>query len=129
MLQWSSMALPISAMSAAVVGFEVVVGGGTSEKCIFCCFHRKRKVLIFNLYCDLLFRESFLTVREDDLLFASLVLARLVSHRHILANGLNKIFEHNISLMEICHLLIFDCFQTSMTMYSTVCFPFVFDSH
>ena len=29
------MASPISAMSAAVVGFEVVVGGGTSEKCIF----------------------------------------------------------------------------------------------
>ena len=67
-----------------------------------CCFHRKRKVLFFNLYCDLLLRESFLTVKEDDLLYASLVLARLVSHRHILANGLNKIFEHNIrfSLME-----------------------------
>ena len=92
------MASPISAMSAAVVGFEVVVGGGTSEKMhsFCCCFHRKRKVLIFNLYCDLLLRECFLTVREDDLLYASLVLARLVSHRHILANGLNKRFEHNI---------------------------------
>ena len=108
MLQWSSMASPISAMSAAVVGFEVVVGGGTSEKCIFCCcFHRKRKVLFFNLYCDLLLRESFLTVREDDLLYASLVLARLVGHRHILTNGLNKRFEYNISLMNVCHLSIF----------------------
>ena len=32
---WNSMVSPMSAMPAIVVGFEVVVGGGTSEKCIF----------------------------------------------------------------------------------------------